>query len=60
MSIAVSVLTTSRVDRNSNGVARQENRPQSATVYRYSSVLFTKKTLFIPHPHIKLNPFNPC
>ena len=33
MSIAVSVLTTSRVARNSGGVARQENRPQSATAY---------------------------
>ena len=29
MSIAVSVLTTSRVARNSGGAARQENRPQS-------------------------------
>jgi hypothetical protein len=33
MSIAVSVLTTSRVARNSGGEARQENRPQSATAY---------------------------
>lgn len=33
MSIAVSVLTTSRVARNSGGAARQENRPQSATAY---------------------------
>jgi hypothetical protein len=30
MSIAVSVLTTSRVARNSGGAARQENRPASA------------------------------
>jgi len=33
MSIAVSVLTTSRVARNSGGAARQENCPQSATAY---------------------------
>jgi len=33
MSIAVSVRTTSRVARNSGGAARQENRPQSATIY---------------------------
>jgi hypothetical protein len=33
MSIAVSVLTTSCVACNSDGVARQENRPQSATAY---------------------------
>jgi len=33
MSIAVSVLKTSRVARNSGGAARQENRPQSATAY---------------------------
>jgi len=33
MSIAVSVLTTSQVARNSGGAARQENRPQSATAY---------------------------
>ena len=40
MSIAVSVLTTSGVARNSCGAARQENRPQSATAYssvRYST-----------------------
>ena len=30
MSIAVSVLTTSRVTRHNFGAARQENRPQSA------------------------------
>jgi hypothetical protein len=33
MSIAVFVLTSSRVARNSGGAARQENRPQSATAY---------------------------
>jgi len=33
MSIAVSVLTTSRVARNNGGAARQGNRPQSATAY---------------------------
>jgi hypothetical protein len=33
MSIAVSVLPTSRVARNSGGAARQENCPQSATAY---------------------------
>ena len=33
MSIAVSVLTTSCVARNSGGVARQESNPQSATAY---------------------------
>ncbi|MDD4209559.1 MAG: hypothetical protein PHI52_04390 [Bacteroidales bacterium] len=33
MSIAVSVLTTSRVARNSSGAARQERSPQSATAY---------------------------
>jgi len=33
MSIAVSVLTTSRVARNSGGAARQESSPQSATAY---------------------------
>jgi len=33
MSIAVSVLTTSRVPRNSGSAARQENRPQSVTAY---------------------------
>jgi len=41
MSIAVSVLTTSRVARNNGGAARQENRPQSATfniANRYRSV----------------------
>jgi hypothetical protein len=44
MSIAVSVLTTSRVARNNGGAARQENRPQSATAYssvRYG--LFKKR-----------------
>ena len=40
MSIAVSVLTTSCVARNNGGAARQENRPQSATVY--SSVRYRK------------------
>jgi len=38
MSIAVTVLTISRVARNSGGAARQESRPQSAT--EYSSVRF--------------------
>ena len=33
MTIAVSVLTTSKVVRNSSGAAPQENRPQSATAY---------------------------
>ena len=33
MSIAVSVLTTSCVARNSGGAARQESNPQSATTY---------------------------
>lgn len=33
VSIAVSVLATSLVARNSGGAARQENRPQSATAY---------------------------
>jgi hypothetical protein len=33
MSIAVSVLTTSRVARKSGGAARQESNPQSATAY---------------------------
>ena len=33
MSIAVSVLTTSRVARNNGGAARQESNPQSATAY---------------------------
>jgi len=33
VSIAVSVLTRSRVARNSGGAARQENRPQSATAH---------------------------
>lgn len=33
MSIAVSVLTTSRVARNNGGGARQESNPQSATAY---------------------------
>jgi len=33
MSIAVSVLTTSQVARNSGGVARQESNPQSETAY---------------------------
>jgi len=33
MSIAVSVLTTSRVARNSGGVARQESNPQSPTAH---------------------------
>ncbi|MBK9378232.1 MAG: hypothetical protein IPM86_08295 [Saprospiraceae bacterium] len=33
MSIAVSVLTRSRVARNNGGAARQENNPQSATAY---------------------------
>jgi len=47
MSIAVSVLTTSRVARNSGGVAQQENRPQSATAY--SSVRWQpfKKTILL-------------
>jgi len=48
MSIAVSVLTTSRVARNSGGAARQENRPQSATAYssvRYRQVKRPKQTL---------------
>ena len=41
MSIAVSVLTTSCVARNSGGTARQESNPQSATAYssvRYRSL----------------------
>ena len=33
MSIAVSLLTTSRVARNNGGAARQESNPQSATAY---------------------------
>jgi len=33
MSIAVSVLTTSCLARNSGGGARQESNPQSATAY---------------------------
>ena len=33
MTIAVSVLTTSRVARNSGGAARQESNPNSATTY---------------------------
>ncbi|MFP5471799.1 MAG: hypothetical protein ACLGGV_09405 [Bacteroidia bacterium] len=33
VSIAVSVLTISRVARNIGGAARQENRPQSATAH---------------------------
>jgi len=33
MSIAVSVLTTSRVARNNGVAARQESNPQSATAY---------------------------
>lgn len=33
MSIAVSVLTTSRVARNNGGASRQESSPQSATAY---------------------------
>jgi hypothetical protein len=33
MSIAVSVLTTSCVARNSGGAARQRSNPQSATAY---------------------------
>ncbi len=33
MSIAVSVLTTSRVARNNGGAARQGSNPQSATAY---------------------------
>ena len=42
MSIAVSVLTTSRIARNNNGAARQESNPQSATAYssvRYGQLL---------------------
>jgi len=41
MSIAVSVLTTSQVARNSGGATRQESNPQSATAYssvRYGQV----------------------
>ena len=41
MSIAVSVLTTSRVARNNRSMARQGNTPQSATAYssvRYRQV----------------------
>jgi len=41
MSIAVSVLTTGRVARNSGVAFRQETSPQSATAYssvRYASV----------------------
>ncbi len=33
MSIAVSVLTTGRVARNSGGAARQESNTQSTTAY---------------------------
>jgi hypothetical protein len=33
MSIAVSVLTTSRLARNSSAATQQENRPQSANTY---------------------------
>ena len=33
MSIAVLVLTTSQVARNSGGAARQESNPQSPTAY---------------------------
>ena len=43
MSIAVSVLTTSRVARNSGGAARQERNPQSATAY--SSVRYSQAYL---------------
>ena len=41
MSIAVSVLTISRVARNNGGAARQEGNPQSATAY--SSVRYGRK-----------------
>ena len=40
MSIAVSVLTTSRIARNSGGAARQESSPKSATAY--SSVRYAQ------------------
>jgi hypothetical protein len=46
MSIAVSVLTTSQVARNSGGAARQESNPQSATAYssvRYQTCKKKKK-----------------
>ena len=43
MSIAVSVLTTSRVARNNGGAARQENRPQSATFYIATVVFYAKR-----------------
>ncbi len=51
MSIAVSVLTTSRVARNSGGASRQENRPQSATAY--SSVRYRQVWQTAPQPIIK-------
>ena len=46
MSIAVSVLTTSRVARNNGGVARQESNLQSATAYssvRYPQLYFSHR-----------------
>jgi hypothetical protein len=50
MSIAVSVLTTSRVARNNGGVARQESNPQSATAYssvRYQTCKKKEKTTYM-------------
>ena len=44
MSIAVSVLTTSRVARNNGGAARQESNPQSATTYISETLATTIKT----------------
>jgi hypothetical protein len=38
MSIAVFVLTTSRVARNNGGAARQKNSQQSATAYWFRTL----------------------
>jgi hypothetical protein len=56
MSIAVSVLTTGRVARNSGGAARQEKRPQSATAYssvRCGQVVYIR----IKVPHISIEKY---
>ena len=47
MSIAVSVLTTSRVARNNCGAARQESNPQSAAFHTRNVIDWAAKIIEI-------------
>ena len=55
MSIAVSVLTTGHVARNNGVAARQENRPQSATLHTAQRRMNPRNPP--PHREPEISPF---